>query len=478
MTARGLVRAWRGALAARARELRQQARRAMRPDPGEVRLSSAWARATAGPWRRADSGDLRRAAAAAPAVLLGDFRVLPSLTIRLPEVLAALGEGPVLLAVGRAATLDGAARDPAVAPWLGERRLLVPFDRAGSLGHRLEGAARRIALAARRHPNARVVVVAGDLLLAPDALPRLLARQDSRFAGALVVHVDPLALHDRVGPGAPLPSLWRSGPRFASLEVAPLFLDDAFVARCAGETELLDPRALESSFAGVLSRVAAAFGIRLPAAARGVPVLAASDPRVPALLAALGENARIALEEIARGESFFLDRPRAVVLGSLSVRHAAEEAAHLLRACLGGMADPRARGEVFYARALQEAIGFAGAILVTGRGDPPPASELERGPSAVAAGARLAAQVLALEAAGEGRAAVSLAARAPAPVLLVAAHLVGYRLGALLAASPRVLRRLLRADLAGPGRAPRLWRRLSSESSERRGGGRPGGRSR
>jgi hypothetical protein len=370
----------------------------------------------------------------------------------------------VILAVGRAATRARAESDPALARFGGSTVEIVALDARAPLAARLEKAARRLAAACRRWPGARILVVAGELLLAPAGLPRALARLDPRLVPSVVVHRDPLPLDELRPFGAPLPELWRQGARFASLEIHPLLLEDAFLARRRGERELLDPADVAGSFRSLLSRVAAAFGVLVPPAALRVPVRLVTDPAVPALLAKLGEAASYAIAEIRRGESLFLSRPRAVVLSTLAASDAAEEGAHLLRATLGGTRDPRRRGEVLYARALHEALGFAGPALVLGRRaspDDPLLERMEKGRGAEAEGATLTRRVEGLEGLGLGNLALAEADGASDEALLVAAHLLGYRLAARICSSPERHRpwgALLQADFARSGAAPRLWR--------------------
>jgi hypothetical protein len=90
---------------------------------------------------------------------------------------------------------------------------------------------------------------------------------------------------------------------------------------------------------------------------------------------ALGKRAGFSRAEITALENHVLSRESAYVpraklayLASLSLNHAAEEAAHFVRhVCVGPAMDaPRQRGEAFFARCLEEALGFFGSRLVNG----------------------------------------------------------------------------------------------------------------
>ncbi|MBI3183024.1 MAG: ChaN family lipoprotein [Myxococcales bacterium] len=81
-----------------------------------------------------------------------------------------------------------------------------------------------------------------------------------------------------------------------------------------------------------------------------------------------GELAQVR-EQVLSRESCYLPRARTVYLGSLSLSHAAEEAAHFVRHCLVGdaMDRPRKGSDAFYAACLEEALGFLGSKLVNPR---------------------------------------------------------------------------------------------------------------
>jgi hypothetical protein len=68
-------------------------------------------------------------------------------------------------------------------------------------------------------------------------------------------------------------------------------------------------------------------------------------------------------------ESGYIPRARTAYLASLSLNHAAEEAAHFVRHCAVGeaMEAPRRASDAFYARCLEEALGFFGSKLVNPR---------------------------------------------------------------------------------------------------------------
>jgi hypothetical protein len=431
-------RAWQAALAERAVALRAMARAAEKPERGVQALERAHAESLEGRWRRARVEALREGVRGARVVLVGDHRSLPTFTPLLDEIRQGFRPDPMFVAATR--------QVPGV-------RVDVLFDWRGPLEERLARAARRLSHFFDDVPFARVVVVAGELLTAPGAFPRALHRYG--IGPDVILHRDPLPLYARLSAG-----LYRCGYDFATLEVPLLVQDGAFLALRRGEPRVLRPdrASLVRDFQNVVREIARAFGERCPRVARETPALLATDPLVVKVLGWLRPAHRaLALDEIRHGESFFLrDEPRCVVLSTLGLGDAAEEAAHVLRWAIGGAEDPRRREDVLYARALHEAIGMAGALaLGAPRADPDDAlvHRMARGPGPVAEGARLAKAAL-----GGGEVD---AEGAPDAVLLAAAHLLGYRLGRRILRKRGALRELLRADLAAPGEARRRWAELA-----------------
>jgi hypothetical protein len=144
-----------------------------------------------------------------------------------------------------------------------------------------------------------------------------------------------------------------------------------------------------------------------------------------------------ALEDhVLSRESAYVPRAKLAYLASLSLNHAAEEAAHFVRhVCVGkAMEAPRPRAEAFFARCLEEALGFFGSRLVNGARRCMQISEwselFSRGS---AEQRRIAAFVLALKAAEADEPAEAKRLVPPDDKLFHAvSHALGYLLGEAL----------------------------------------------
>jgi hypothetical protein len=82
--------------------------------------------------------------------------------------------------------------------------------------------------------------------------------------------------------------------------------------------------------------------------------------------------------QILNSESYFIPRAKMVYLGKLSINHAAEEATHYIRYICTGALEPTALVDAFYARCLEEAIGFLGSKLMNHRRKAPSDVALEK----------------------------------------------------------------------------------------------------
>jgi hypothetical protein len=70
--------------------------------------------------------------------------------------------------------------------------------------------------------------------------------------------------------------------------------------------------------------------------------------------------------QILASESYYIPKARMIYLATLSLSHAAEEAAHMLRHRFSGegIDDPKGLVDAFYSRVMNEAVGFLGSKIV------------------------------------------------------------------------------------------------------------------
>ncbi|XXF75269.1 ChaN family lipoprotein [Myxococcaceae bacterium GXIMD 01537] len=288
----------------------------------------------------------------------------------------------------------GHGQDPGSAAWSGLRPLLafarrhklevVGIDRRAqgerSLALRDAYAAERIARAARAEDRPRVLVLVGQYHVTPCHLPAQVERAlgDGVSAKGLVVYQNcegvwwRLAREGRVGSAE---AVELPDGALCLLNASPVVCQQSFLDALeaeAGDGPLETPSAVDHfrEMATFIGRLA---GVPVSRALDDVEVATAVEGDV---LERLQRRARFTRTELAQlerhvlsRESGYIPRARTAYLASLSLNHAAEEAAHFVRHCAVGdaMDAPRGASDAFYARCLEEALGFFGSKLVNPR---------------------------------------------------------------------------------------------------------------
>ncbi len=247
---------------------------------------------------------------------------------------------------------------------------------ARSLHRRDEYAAARLARAARAADRPLVLVLMGQFHVAPGHLPRAtraaLGPVERRH---LVVYQNAEAAWwalARRGLAGEAPAVRLGSGDFVIFNASPVVCQRSFLDYVEAEQgdEPLDEPGLAVTFRRLVRDIGRVVGVPTGDLDQQVAVVTAADlDRLEHLL----RRARFSADERRRLRRHILDResayvPRARVawLASLSLNHAAEEAAHAVRHAAVGDAMERARprGEAFWSRALEESLGFFGSRLV------------------------------------------------------------------------------------------------------------------
>ncbi len=328
---------------------------------------------------------------------------------------------------------------------------MVAIDRRAtgprSLALRDEAAAEAIAQVARAPDRPLVLVLVGQFHIAPSHLParvraalgearreHLLVYQNAdgvywRLAArGLAGHVDAVEL----GPDA-----------FALVSASPVVCQRSFLDYVEAERgdAPLDETGLPETFKRLAREIGRVVGVDVRRELPKVGVVTADDLDA---FEQLTRRARFSPSErshlkkhLLTRESAYVPRAKVAWLASLSLNHAAEEAAHFVRHVAAGeaMGKTRLRGEAFWARCLEEALGFFGSKLVNPTRTCTPLDEWVRlFREGSREDRRTAAFVLALSAADRGApgAAAMLLPLSPLPLFHAVSHALGYLLGEAL----------------------------------------------
>ncbi len=368
---------------------------------------------------------------------------------------------------------------------------VVAIDRRApgprSLEQRDAFAARQIAAVAKADDRPLVMVLMGQFHIAPAHLPSLVQRQLGATTRAdQIVYQNAEGIWWRLaerGLAGEAQAVELDARQVCLISASPVVCQRSFLDYVEAESgdAPLEERGLTRTLRVMMRDIAKLTGVSLGGLAKSIEVVTASDLDVLRRLVARGAFTRDELRHLERHvlsrESAFIPRARTVWLASLSLNHAAEEAAHAVRFAVLGptMERPRTRFDAFWTRVYEEALGFFGSRLVN------PArrcTSLEEWTAIFRQPAsphhRTAAFVLALNVAlHEGPAATRKLVPQGLELFNATSHALGYLLGETLArrfaarrVTPDEVRDLFMDRLENPSAAVLALRRLLAPSEK------------
>ncbi len=263
-------------------------------------------------------------------------------------------------------------------PVIGIDRRFASSDPPGLLD---EYAAGRIVRLAEEPDHPRVMVLVGQLHVAPTHLPAAVQRvaetEGTRPLRTVVVYQNCEEVYwelARQGLASQVEAATLAPGQHCLVNASPVVCQQSFVDRVEddGEGELIagDP---EDEFKEMARIIAAFLRIDVDEALDQVEVYSAGDLSFVASMRTRGlfseRDLRVLRRQVLSRESYYVPRARAVYLATLAVNHAAEEAAHFVRHVCAGDAVSAERGLIdgFYARVPEEAMGYFGSKIVNPR---------------------------------------------------------------------------------------------------------------
>lgn len=322
-----------------------------------------------------------------------------------------------------------------------------------SLNERDLYAAERIADALEGKPKARVFALIGELHLAPGHLPKLVRRALAKRhidGSVLRVHQNPDTIwfdYAAKGLAEEHDVLRLSDDAFALLTASPVVCQQSFLTWLEqiseGEEEFASfaPNAGHKNVRHAVDVIDKALALRAKRAAKGVEVVGPADLSFFGDLDRSGDFTKLELKQIRAhilsSESCYIPRARMIYLATMSMNHAAEEAAHMLRHVCSSesMDDPKGLVDAFYFRAMNEAIAFVGSKIVNPKRKCTHVRELTRiaegEREATAQDVAAAEWVLAHKRMERGELVPHLSAvfKAPPALFNAVTHMLGYILG-------------------------------------------------
>ncbi|MBN2359322.1 MAG: ChaN family lipoprotein [Deltaproteobacteria bacterium] len=346
----------------------------------------------------------------ADAIFLGDYHTLEQAQRSMLRILRAVlpAARPLTLAVEFVAGRHQAALDAFLADRIGEATFLRrieyrrhwPFSRfdalrevcamarqhglpmlaidldarhGATLAARDRYAAQRLAGVIDRDPRAQVFCLIGELHLAPAHLPAALARACRRSPAPLIIHQNPERVYralEAAGQQHEAEVVELARGRYALNVVPPIVCQHSFLRWLDADDTFQEVPGLRTAFrehVRIISRL-----LELPldveAALDSVQIETVGDLAFIDRLRRSGVFSRHELralrEQMLNSESYYVPRLRLVYLGTPSVNHSSEEAAHFLRHLLAGESHPTHPIDAFYDRAVNEALAFFASKLV------------------------------------------------------------------------------------------------------------------
>ncbi|MBM4380480.1 MAG: ChaN family lipoprotein [Deltaproteobacteria bacterium] len=374
-------------------------------------------RATSGRFRAVPRREVTQAIRAADVVYVGDYHTLRlSQRTYLELVDEARGAGRrVVLAVEFVEGRHQPHLDAYQAGVLSDRAFLARMGRGTPKGNELWTGFMPVLAYARRH-GLEVVAVdkrsgGPQSLAARDAytagrVASLLRRPDRPAVMVLMgqYHVAPChlprAVEQALGPDTPKRSVvvyqncervWWSLARarrvdqveavrlspgvYCLLRASPVVCQQSFLDYLEAERgdETLEESSVTERFRELAGLVGRAVGAPPGDALEGVVAGRTADPDFLSELQARGRLGRREMAQLRRHllehQSCYVPAARMACLASLSLNHAAEEATHFVRHAAVGeaMVAPRRPVDAFYARCMEEALGFLGSKLLNPR---------------------------------------------------------------------------------------------------------------
>ncbi len=221
---------------------------------------------------------------------------------------------------------------------------------------------------------AKLLVLIGDLHIAPQHLPRELSKvlkEKKIKKNILSIYQNSEKIYWQLAEKEleeKTEIVRIDSSSFCMLNTPPIIWQQSYLNWLEHEEGEIDFADAKHSFLDLADRVAGFLEITLPAKKEEVEVYTSGDL---SFLKRLEEDPDFTKKEIqrikkqiARGESYYFFKKKIAYLGNLSLNHSAEEASHFIRHLCAGEEFEREPVDAFYANILHEALGFFGSKLI------------------------------------------------------------------------------------------------------------------
>jgi len=262
-------------------------------------------------------------------------------------------------------------------------------EAGSSLARRDRYAARRLAKIRRDRPSDLIFVLIGDLHVAPRHLPARMLEQLGDAAAKerqLIIYQNAPSIYEALeerGLEHDTEIVRLSQREYCLINALPIVCQQSFLNWLEVDDEMQPVEAIEDNFRRYGELIASFFGLPIGGALDDVEVATVLNLDFLSSLQRRGGFSDYEMKQVNRqilaSQSYYIPAAGIVYLANLSINHASEEASHFLRhRCSGGSGEPRYLVDAFYARVLEEAVGFLGSKLLNHKRRCSHASDLRR----------------------------------------------------------------------------------------------------
>ncbi|MCB1214391.1 MAG: ChaN family lipoprotein, partial [Deltaproteobacteria bacterium] len=237
-----------------------------------------------------------------------------------------------------------------------------------------EAMARRLQEIHQKHPHHQLLVLVGDLHIAPENLPRQVHRLLKRFAKTkeLLVYQNSEKIYWKLAEANlehQVEVVRLDSRSYCLMNTPPVVWQQSYLHWLEQEGEELDYAHPREHFLNLVEQIRVFLSLELPEQLEDLEVFTCGDLSFFERLKSdrgfsIKEKSKI-LKQLGKSQAHYLPDRQWVYLGSLSLNHAAEEATQFIRHLLmGSVKSPKRAEDRFYASVLEEAIGFFGSKIL------------------------------------------------------------------------------------------------------------------
>ena len=247
-------------------------------------------------------------------------------------------------------------------------------DIMARLRFRDQKSAEIIAQFSKKHPKRKIFILVGDLHLAPRHLPGAVQKslkKEKIRKKQLMIYQNSASIYwklaeERLEQKVEVVKI--DPENYCLINTPPTVWQQTYLHFIENEGEGIDFQDAQLSFMELVGQIANFLRLPLPKDVGDVEVFTSGDLSFLEKLKKEGHfsphEIRIIKNQILHSQSYFIPKGRYVYLGSLSINHAAEEAAHYIKFLCSGEEFERNLLDAFYANILHECLGFFGSKII------------------------------------------------------------------------------------------------------------------